>query len=129
MPGNNPANFDGIFALDHPENPLADYDMVVLPYCTGDVHIGGGERRYSYTGSDGQGRMVTTHHNGYENSMMVLDWIYDNYQAPEKVVVAGSSAGAIARHSIPVLLLNISKPHRWYCSRMRPVVTTAHSFR
>ena len=134
MPGNNPANFDGIFALDHPENPLADYDMVVLPYCIGDVHIGGGERRYSYTDSDGQGRMVTTHHNGYENSMMVLDWVYDNYQAPEKVVVAGSSAGAIgasfysglvAEHfeAAPVVLL--ADAAGGYNSPQLPVTFTA----
>ena len=31
---------DGIFNLEHPDNPFAAYDMVVIPYCTGDVHLG-----------------------------------------------------------------------------------------
>lgn len=92
---NNPANFDGLFALDNSDNPLANYDMIVLPYCTGDVHIGGGQRVYSYTGADGTDVSVTTHHNGYENSTTVLDWVYENFDAPDRVVIAGNSAGAI----------------------------------
>ncbi len=69
--------------------------MVVVPYCTGDVHIGAGERVYSYTGTDGGEVTVNTYHNGYENSATVLNWVYENYPAPERVVIGGSSAGAI----------------------------------
>lgn len=95
MPGNNPANFNGIFALNRDDNPVRDYDMVVLPYCTGDVHIGGGKRNYSYSASDGEEVTITTYHNGYENSTTVLDWIYEQYDSPQRVVIGGSSAGAI----------------------------------
>ena len=69
--------------------------MVVVPYCTGDVHIGGGEQFYTYTDEEGGEVTVNTYHNGYENSQTVLDWIYDNYASPERVVISGSSAGAI----------------------------------
>ncbi|MCI5105947.1 MAG: pectin acetylesterase-family hydrolase [Pseudomonadales bacterium] len=95
MPDNTPDNFEGIFDLSRSDNPLADYDMVMVPYCTGDVHVGGGEQQYSYQNSAGEEVSVTTYHNGYENSSTVLDWVYSNYSAPEKIVIAGSSAGAI----------------------------------
>ncbi len=95
MEQNNPANYHGIFALDLAENPLRDYDMVMVPYCTGDVHLGAGEKTYSYTNGTGAEVNVTAHHNGYANSQTVLDWVYANYASPSSIVVAGSSAGAI----------------------------------
>jgi hypothetical protein len=95
MPQNNPASMGGIFELDNPLNPMAEFDMVYLPYCTGDVHIGGGPQEYNYKNSDGQDVSVTAFHNGYANTMQVLDWSYKNFSAPERVVLAGSSAGAI----------------------------------
>ena len=95
MPDNTPGNFEGLFDQRRSDNPVRDYDMVMVPYCTGDVHVGGGERQYSYQNSAGEEVSLTTYHNGYENSSTVLEWIYANYSAPEKIVIAGSSAGAI----------------------------------
>lgn len=95
MPSNDPTMMDGIFALDNAENPLRDYDMVTVPYCTGDVHVGAGEKQYEYTNANGDEVNVTTYHNGYANSAAVLDWVYANYPNPESVVISGSSAGAI----------------------------------
>lgn len=95
MPGNNPANAKGIFDFEATANPFADYDIVVLPYCTGDVHIGGGEREYNYTTPGGERVSVTTQHKGYDNSQEVMDWVYQNFPSPERIVVSGSSAGAI----------------------------------
>ena len=95
MDENNPAISKGIFDFENAENPYANYDMVFIPYCTGDVHIGSGEKVYAYTNSEGEEVNYTAHHNGYENSMTVLSWIYQNIAAPDKIVIAGSSAGAI----------------------------------
>tara|TARA_R110000824_G_scaffold288508_3_gene476704 strand:+ start:24677 stop:25810 length:1134 start_codon:yes stop_codon:yes gene_type:complete len=95
MPENNPANDQGIFSFDNPENPFADYNMLFIPYCTGDVFIGGGEHNYSYNNTEGQHIQLTTHHSGYQNSIDTLDWIYEQFTSPERIVVAGSSAGAI----------------------------------
>ncbi len=95
MDQNNPVLAGGIFDLENGENPFADYNMVFLPYCTGDVHIGGGERTYSYQNAEGQAVEYTAYHNGYENSTTVLDWVYENFDSPENIVIAGSSAGAI----------------------------------
>ncbi len=91
---NNPALGGGIFALDNPANPFADYDMVFVPYCTGDVHMGAGERVYTYSTSKGD-ITFTTWHNGYVNSTTVLNWVYKNFPSPAKIVMSGSSAGAI----------------------------------
>ena len=30
----------GVFDLDNPDNPVRDWTMVFMPYCTGDVHAG-----------------------------------------------------------------------------------------
>lgn len=116
MEGNNPAFSEGIFNFENTENPFADYDMVFIPYCTGDVHVGAGERSYSYANAAGEEVEYTAHHDGYENSTTVLNWIYENFSNPNKVVIGGSSAGAIgssfysglvAEHyaSTPVVLL------------------------
>ncbi len=116
MPQNNPALMAGIFDFDNALNPFAEFDMVYLPYCTGDVHIGGGPANYSFNNAAGAVTTITTFHNGFENTMQVLQWSYENYSAPTRVVVTGSSAGAIgasfysgmvAEHfpQTPVLLL------------------------
>jgi hypothetical protein len=95
MKENDPRLAKGIFELDNSENPFKDYNMVFLPYCTGDVHVGGGKRTYTYTDKEGKTVEVPTFHVGYKNSMTVLDWVYDNFKSPQSILVAGSSAGAI----------------------------------
>ena len=95
MDANNPSLAEGIFDFENTENPFADYDVVFVPYCTGDVHVGNGERIYTYQDTSGNEVSYTAHHNGFENSMESLNWIYDNFTAVDNVVVAGSSAGAI----------------------------------
>lgn len=95
MDANNPAFGDGIFALDNEDNPFASYNHVFLPYCTGDVFIGGGETEYTYTNDDDEEVSITTFHNGFENTSTVLEWVQDNFDAPSNILVSGSSAGAI----------------------------------
>jgi hypothetical protein len=87
----NPVNYPvGIFDLENTENPFSTYNMVMVPYCTGDVHIGNTETTYG-EGEDA----VTIQHNGYINATTVLDWTFENVQDPESVFVTGCSAGAI----------------------------------
>jgi len=116
MDGNNPSLAHGIFAENRADNPFRDYHMVVLPYCTGDVHIGAGERFYSYRDAEGGEVTINTFHNGFANSTTVLEWVYRNFSSPSQVVIGGSSAGAIgssfyaglvAEHyaDVPVVLL------------------------
>ena len=95
MDQNNPALAEGIFNIENPDNPFANYTMVFVPYCNGDVHIGSGPRDYSYTNAEGSEVTVTAYHNGYSNSQTILNWVYENISAPNRVVISGSSAGAI----------------------------------
>jgi hypothetical protein len=95
MYSNDPSNFHGIFAEDVDNNSFNDYDKVVVPYCTGDSHLGAGEKFYTYTDAEGGEVTINTYHNGYANSTIVLNWIYENYPTPDNIVISGSSAGAI----------------------------------
>ena len=85
----------GIFDLQNPANPVADYSLVLIPYCTGDVHLGNRNTTYWIEPEDSDGYEVPIRHNGYVNAMAVLDWVFANFQAPNEVVVTGSSAGSI----------------------------------
>ncbi|MBZ0291294.1 MAG: pectinacetylesterase family protein, partial [Anaerolineae bacterium] len=77
----------GIFDLENPANPLLDYNMVFIPYCTADVFTG--NRSVTY-GDD-----LTIEHRGYVNTQAVLNWAYEQFPQPSQVLVTGSSAGAL----------------------------------
>lgn len=78
---------DGIFDFANPDNPFADYSFVVVPYCTGDVHIGNATTDYSDD--------LTVRHNGFINATAGLDEVIANYPEVEQLVVAGVSAGSV----------------------------------
>ncbi|NTU62573.1 MAG: hypothetical protein HGB05_04035, partial [Chloroflexi bacterium] len=83
--------YRGIFDFANPENPVADYNWVFVPYCTADVSTGSRDQTYT----DVLGLQETLRHQGYVNAQAVLQWVQDNHVAPERVVVTGSSAGAL----------------------------------
>ena len=83
----SPENGGGIFDLENPANPFADYSMVFMPYCTGDVHLGDATTPYSED--------LTVEHNGFPNAMHGLDWITANHADATEVFVTGSSAGGV----------------------------------
>jgi hypothetical protein len=78
--------YNGIFDFENPENPIADYNVVFIPYCTADVHVGDATVEYV--------NGLEIHHNGFKNTSAVLDWVYDNFDAPQEIFITGSSAGA-----------------------------------
>lgn len=92
IPENTPQDRTGIFDLDNAANPVANWTQVFAPYCTGDVHLG--NRDVTYTNA--AGTEVTIRHRGRKNAEAVLAWVYANIEKPERILVAGSSAGAIA---------------------------------
>lgn len=91
LPTDNPNRMGGIFALDDPRNPVRDWSFVFVPYCTGDVHSG--SNTATYTDPD-TGAPFTIQHRGADNFRVVLEWMRANFDAPEQILVAGSSAGA-----------------------------------
>lgn len=80
-------NMNGIFNFDNPENPVADFTTVFVPYCTADLHFGNAVGEY------GTGPIIIEHR-GFVNTSAVLDWTYANFDSPSQVIVTGSSAGA-----------------------------------
>lgn len=79
----SPVGQKGIFDLSDARNPFADYNLVYIPYCTADLHLGNRE-------NDG------VHHKGFVNGMAALEWAFANIPAAGRVMVTGSSAGAMA---------------------------------
>ncbi len=82
----NPANADGILAIDRPANPFRGWTVVYIPYCTGDVHLGA--RKVDYAG-------VAMDHRGAANAAAAIGWIGADIKQPREIVVTGGSAGAI----------------------------------
>lgn len=79
----------GIYDHERDDNPFKDWHHVYIPYCTGDIHWGDNVATYG-TGAD----QFTIQHKGAVNVRAVLDWTFENVEAPEQVMVTGCSAGA-----------------------------------
>ncbi|MDJ0785363.1 MAG: pectin acetylesterase-family hydrolase [Myxococcota bacterium] len=85
----NPDNFTSGFAdLDNPDNPFRDWNVVFVPYCTGDVHWG--NEVVDHTGPF----PITIHHKGYANAQTAEKWAREHFVLPDQVFVTGSSAGS-----------------------------------
>jgi Pectinacetylesterase len=78
----------GIFDFADKRNPFADYSVVYVPYCTGDVHLGNASRQYAPG--------LTVQHKGYVNGTAALDRLVASFPRATRVVVAGESAGSVA---------------------------------
>ena len=90
---------DGFFEFDNPANPVADYNVVFVPYCSGDVHSGSSDF-VDYENID-------VNYNGVDNAQAVLDWTYENFTAPDDVFVTGCSAGGYgATYHAPFVMEN-----------------------
>ena len=83
-----PTGEGGMFDFADERNPFADYSVVYVPYCTGDVHIGNTTTKYAPG--------LTVHHKGYVNGTAALDRLAATFPGATEVVVVGTSAGSIA---------------------------------
>jgi hypothetical protein len=86
--------------LFRPKTNLATngFDMVYMPYCTGDVHVG--NRVVTYTDPTGQNPPITFRHNGYNNSIAALNYLHTRFPSINKLVITGFSAGGVASSAI-----------------------------
>ncbi len=82
----------GLFDQQRKSNPLRDFSVVLLPYCTGDVHIG--RRTVEYQRPDGT--RFTFAHEGARNTLAAFDWLKSRGFDPRTLFVSGESAGAVA---------------------------------
>lgn len=84
-------------------NMFNDWNIVFIPYCTGDLHAGnrveaayesGIEKLLGNTQCIGQNKAMNM--NGYNNTQSALKWALANYPDPEHIVIGGESAGSLA---------------------------------
>jgi len=91
LASDDPTRLSGIFDLTDARNPVKDWSMVYVPYCTGDIHSGSKSTGYT---SILNGQPFTIEHRGADNFRLILRWMRDNFDtATDQVLVAGSSAG------------------------------------
>ncbi len=79
-----------------PLNPIVTqgWDVVFMPYCTGDVHVGNNVA--TYEDPSGQNPPLTFHHNGFTNSSLALDYLATQFPSIDRLLVTGFSAGGVA---------------------------------
>jgi len=75
------------------ETPTWDWNMVFLPYCTGDVFVG--DRTTTYVDPDGVEPDLEFHHAGYANLLAVTEWMAAEFPDVPQLLVSGCSAGGI----------------------------------
>lgn len=68
------------------------WNMVLVPYCSGDVYLGDTTR--TYTDKNGNDA-ITVEHKGMRNFHSVLSWVKSNLEQPAQMLVTGRSAGGI----------------------------------
>lgn len=70
-------------------NPFRDWTIIIIPYTTGDFHVGTAD--YIYTGLDGTTK--TLRHHGYTNYRAIMDAAAQYVGTPDELLIAGYSAG------------------------------------
>jgi hypothetical protein len=76
----------GVFAFGDERNPFADYSVVYVPYCSGDVFLGNATTEYAPG--------LTIEHKGSVNGSAALDYLATTFPDATDVVVMGESAGS-----------------------------------
>lgn len=82
----------GILSPSDSENPVANFNLGYVPYCDGSMMSGDTE-----VDSDGDG-LKDRFFKGLLNLSASLDVIHKTYPSPDKIVLAGNSAGGYAVH-------------------------------
>lgn len=86
-----------------------EWNLVYVPYCTGDVHTGASMQVYNDVDP---AKPLTYYHRGYKNAKALANWMAANMAEPEQLLVSGSSAGGVgATANYGVLRLAI-KPRK-----------------
>jgi Pectinacetylesterase len=81
---------EGIFDRANPENPIRDWNIVYVPYCTGDTHAGNQEVAVDVPGLLAPRRQWFV---GQSNIKKFLNRIVPTFPDVEDVLLAGVSAG------------------------------------
>jgi hypothetical protein len=87
--------FDGIMDETNPLNPFKDWNVLFIPYCSGDLHWGSNSTTYS---DPNTGSSVRFQHRGFENFLSTMKYLQSESdfqdRSSTKILVTGQSAGA-----------------------------------
>lgn len=88
---------------------VQSWNMVYVPYCTGDVHAGNQVNVYA----DADAAQPTTYyHRGYVNAQAVAAWLGQNLPGQSVLMLTGFSAGSIGATANYDLLRSAMRPQR-----------------
>jgi hypothetical protein len=86
----------GIWDFDSPDNPFADYSIVYMPYCDGSVFSGDNDVfDPAFGAAIGVPAAVVRFHRGMRNLSAGIDLAKATFPIPQRITVAGSSAGGV----------------------------------
>jgi hypothetical protein len=88
------------------------WDVVYMPYCTGDVHVGNSV--ITYVDPLGQEPDLLWHHNGYNNTIAALNHLSGVFPNVNKLLVSGFSAGGVATGVGYYFARQILSPNKGY---------------
>ena len=91
------SDLGGISNFRNPANPFADWSVVYVPYCTGDIHLGNAVTEYAY---------AEVNHSGHKNSQAAYNFLTSHYTDASKIFVTGSSAGSFPAPFYGILASN-----------------------
>lgn len=85
------------------------WNMVYVPYCTGDVHAGNKVNVYA---DDDPAKPNTFFHRGYPNAKALAAWLGKNLPNQSQLLVTGFSAGGVGSTTSYELIRNAMKPKK-----------------
>ncbi len=89
-----------------------DWNIVYMPYCTGDVHVG--NNTVTYTDPTGANPPLTWNHRGYANTIAAANYAKTQFPSVQKLLVTGFSAGGAATSSAYYFVRKAINPAKGY---------------
>jgi hypothetical protein len=74
-------------------SPSRDWNLVYVPYCTGDVHTGAAVAHYE--GLEPADPPIDFHHDGHAAVEQIVTWLDGEFTRVPKLLVTGCSAGGV----------------------------------
>jgi hypothetical protein len=102
----------GIPLRSRTDLPTKDWNIVYMPYCTGDVHIG--NNTVTYTDPTAQEPPLPWRHSGYANTVAAINHTKSLFPSVQKLLVTGFSAGGTATGAAYYFVRKGIVPQRGY---------------
>lgn len=102
----------GLPARSRTDLPTKGWNIVYMPYCTGDVHIGNNVA--TYTDPTAQEPPLPWHHAGYTNTIAAVNYAKTQFPSTQKLLVTGFSAGGTATSGAYYFVRKGMNPQKGY---------------